>query len=185
LLNGYGIRPTTPGALVYQQDADTGDMQVDVLMAPEKTEGTGFSIPGSPADTGDRNLHADVLIKYDPRTQSGYALRFWRTTQSAAKCMFQFYQIDHGAGSPLDDQQVLTGVFKPTTHLTLKVTGNTISATASNDVDQETLSLTGTIAPNRFGGAGVNWPRGSTNIYSRFEISYPGAGKVPLQRPLP
>jgi hypothetical protein len=78
---------------------------------------------------------------------------------------------------------VLTGVFKPTTHLTLKVTGNTISATASNDVDQQTLSLTGMIAPNRFGGAGVNWPRGSTNIYSRLEISYPGAGTAPSPKP--
>ena len=88
--------------------------------------------------------------------------------------MFQFYKIENGAGSPLDDQQVLTGVFKPTTRLTLKVTGNTLTATASNNVDREVLSLTGTIAPNRFGGAGVNWPRGSTNIYSRLEISYPG-----------
>lgn len=175
LLHGYGIHPTTPGSLLYQNDADCGDMQVDVVMAPEKTEGTGFSIPGSPADTGERNLHADVYIKYDPRTRNGYALRFWRTTQSAAACMFQFYKIENGAGVPLDGRQVLSGVFKPTTHLTLKVTGSTLTATASNDVDQNALSLTGTIAPNRFGGAGVNWPRGSTNIYSRLEISYPSA----------
>jgi hypothetical protein len=64
-------------------------------------------------------------------------------------------------------------VFKPTTRLTIKTSGTTIAATASNDADQETLSLTGTIAPNRFGGAGVSWPRGSTNIYSRIAISYP------------
>ncbi len=173
--SGYGVHPTTPGSLLYQRDAATGDMQFDLVMTPEKTEGTGFSIPGSPADSGERNLHADILIKYDPRTKNGYALRFWRTTQSAAKCMFQFYKIENGAGSPLDDRQVLSGVFKPTTQLTIKVTGTTLRATASNDVDQETLSLTGTIAPNRFGGAGVNWPRGSTNVYSKLEISYPGA----------
>ncbi|HTB64525.1 MAG TPA: pectinesterase family protein [Opitutales bacterium] len=175
LAGGYGIRPSTPASFLYQQDADCGDMQLDVTMTPEKTEGTGFSIPGSPADSGGNNLHSDIYIKYDPRTQNGYALRFWRTTQSAAKCMFQFFKIENGVGTPLNDQQVLTGVFKPTTHLTLKVAGTTITATASNSVDSETLSLTGTIAPNRFGGAGVNWPRGSTNIYSQMDITYSGS----------
>ena len=149
-------------------------MQVDLVMTPEKTEGTGFSIPGSPADSGERNLHADIYLKYDPRTKTGYSLRFWRTTQSAAKCMFQFYRIEHGAGSPLDDRQVLSGVFKPSTHLILKASGTTVTARASNTVDQDVLDLSGTMAPNRFGGAGVSWPRGSSTIYSRIEISYPG-----------
>ena len=181
LLNGYGVRPNAqPGSLLYQNDADTGDMQIDLLMSPEKTEGTGFSIPGSPADSdstgrGDRNLHADILVKYDPRTKNGYALRFWRTNKAPTHCLFQFYKIENGAGSPLSEKQAMTAVFKPTTHLTIKVTGTTINATASNDVDKATLSLTDTIAANRFGGAGVNWPRGSTNTYSRIEISYPGA----------
>lgn len=171
---GYGVRPpTNSGFLFYQNDADTGDMQVDLLMAPEKTEGTGFSIPGSPADTGDRNLHADVYVKFDPRTRNGYALRFWRTTQSAAACMFQFYQIENGAGSPLGDPKVLTGVFKPTTHLTVKAAGKRLVAIATNDVDGETLNLECPMPGNRFGGAGVSWPRGSTNIYSRIEVNYP------------
>ncbi len=171
-VNGYGIRPNGPGYLLYQQDADCGDMQVDLVMAPEK-EGQGFSVPGSPADSGDRNLHADIYIKYDPRTKNGYALRFWRTTQSANKCMFQLYKIENGAGSPLDDKQVLSGAFKTTTHMTLKVTGTTLAASASNDVDKETLFLEGTIGPNRLGGAGVYWPRGSSTVYSRIQISYP------------
>ncbi len=171
-VNGYGIRPSNPGYLLYQQDADCGDMQVDLVMASEKG-GQGFSVPGSPAD-GERGLHADMYIKYDPRTRNGYALRFWRTTQSADKCMFQLYKIENGAGSPLNDQQVLSGVFKTTTHMTLKVAGTTLTVSASNDVDKETLFLEGTITPNRFGGAGVYWPRGSSTIYSRIEISFPG-----------
>ncbi len=173
-VNGYGIRPSTAAYLLYQQDAEIGDMQVDLTMAPEKTEGTGFSVPGSPAESGARNLHSDIYIKFDPRTRNGYALRFWRTTQSAAKCLYQLYKIENGAGSPLNDQQVLTGVFKPTTHLTIKVVGTTMSVTATNDVDHETLSLQGTIAPNKFGGAGVFWPGGSSNTYSQIAISYPG-----------
>jgi hypothetical protein len=171
--NGYGIRPGSAGVLVYQKDGDTGDMEVDLLMATEKTEGTGFSVPGSPADAGPRNLHSDIFIKYDPRTKNGYSLRFWRTTQSAAACMYQFYKIVDGAGSPMDDKQVLTGVLKPNTHMSVKVVGNTITATASNDVDNQTLSLTGTIVPNKFGGAGMFWPGGSSNTVSRMKISYP------------
>ena len=175
--NGYGIRPSSQGYLLYQQDADCGDMQVDLMMASEK-DGQGFSVPGSPADSGPRNLHADMYIKYDPRTKNGYALRMWRTTQSASKCMFQLYKIENGAGSPLNDRQVLSGVFKTTTHMTLKVTGTTLTVSASNNVGNETLALEGTIAPNHFGGAGVYWPGGSSTIYSRFEISYPSAGPI-------
>jgi hypothetical protein len=59
------------------------------------------------------------------------------------------------------------------------VVGSTITATAHNDVDQETLSLQDTITPNTFGGAGVFWngsiPRGNSNVYSLFKISYPTA----------
>ena len=171
-VHGYGIRPSTPAYLLYQQDADCGDMQVDLMMASEKA-GQGFSVPGSPAESGPRNLHADMYIKYDPRTRNGYGLRFWRTTKSADKCMFQLYKFENGVGSPLNDRHVLSGVFKTTTHMTLKATGTTLAVTATNDVDQETLALQGAIVPNRFGGAGVYWPGGSSTVYSRIEISYP------------
>ena len=30
---------------------------------------------------------AIAYIKYDPATKNGYALRFWRTTESAEKCV--------------------------------------------------------------------------------------------------
>jgi hypothetical protein len=90
--------------------------------------------------------------------------------------MFQLYKIENGAGSALDNRQVLSGVFKTTTHMTLKATGTNLTVSATNDVDKETLALEGTIAPNRFGGAGVFWPGGSSStVYSRIEISYPGA----------
>lgn len=175
--NGYGIRAASQGAsLLYQQDADCADMQVDLVMHPEKTAGSGFGSPGSSAD-GDRIQKSDVYIKYDPRTKSGYALRFWRTTESAEKCMFQLFKIENGVGSPLNDSKVLTGVFKANTTMTLKVVGNTFAAIAHNDADQELLSLEGTITPNHFGGAGVYWagsvPRGNSNVYSQIRISYP------------
>ncbi len=199
LVNGYGLRVSNPpvvagaavggiggataarapnphAALVYVNDGPVGDMTVKVVMTPEKTAGQGFGIAGAP-DDGDRTQRADIYIKYDPRTKTGYALRFWRTIQAADKCMFQLYKIDNGVGSPVNAQQELTGVFKPNTTITLSVKGDKLTAKGSNTVDSETLSLEGTIAPNQFGGAGVYWsgsvPVGNSNVYSEVEISYP------------
>jgi hypothetical protein len=152
-------------------------MQFKVVMSPEKTAGQGFGIAGSP-DDGARVERADIYIKYDPRTKTGYSLRFWRTIQSAEKCMFQLYKIQNGVGSPLNDQQQLTGVFKPDTTITMSVVGTNLTVKGSNTVDGETLSLSGTITPNTFGGAGVFWsgstPVGNSNVYSELQLSYPG-----------
>jgi hypothetical protein len=200
LTNGYGIRAgrsvgfraggnfglqTAPNAsnaataragaggssLTYFKEGDAGDMQIDLVMTPDKTEGTVFAVPGSPNDSGAHNAHGDIFIKYDPRTKNGYSLRYWRTTKSAAACMYQFYKISDGAGSPLDDKQILTGVFKQNTLLTLKVTGSTISVTAHNTVDDETLTMNGTIEPNNYSGAGA-WSTGAMTTYSLIKISY-------------
>ena len=143
-------------------------------MTPDKTAGQGFSVPGAPSETGPRNLHSDVYIKYDPRTKNGYALRFWRTTQSSSKCMFQLYKIVNGIGSPIDDRQVLSGVLKPNTTMKLRIAGEKFTVDAGNTADGETLHLEGSVIQNRFGGAGVFWPGGSANTYSRIDISYFG-----------
>jgi hypothetical protein len=154
--NGYGVRAGSPGALLlYQQDAPYGDMQIDVVMSPEKAEGQGFGMPGSPLDGNTQN--ADIFIKYDPRTRNGYSLRWWRTTQSATKCMFQLYQHIGGMGSPVSPTQVLSGVFKSNTYMTLSIVGSTFTVSAHNNVDTDTLSLQGTVVSNLYGGAGMRW----------------------------
>jgi len=173
--------PNPHASLVYVNDGPVGDMTVKVVMTPEKTAGQGFGIAGSPADDDPRAQRADIYIKYDARTRTGYALRFWRTIQSAEKCMFQLYKIDNGVGAPVNDQQELTGVFKPNTTITLSVEGDRFTARGSNTTDGETLSLEGAIAPNPYGGAGVYWsgsvPVGNSNVYSKLEISYPGKAR--------
>jgi len=77
----------------------------------------------------------------------------------------------------VDSQQELTGVFKPNTTITLSIVGTKFTAKGSNNLDGETLSLEGTVAPNQFGGAGVYWsgsvPVGNSNVYSLIELSYP------------
>jgi hypothetical protein len=188
-VNGYGLRVGSQGAsFAYQADAPHGDMQIQLSMTPEKTAGSGFGSPGSP-DEGNTVQKSDIYIKYDPRTRTGYSLRYWRTTQSAEKCMFQLYRIDNGVGTPLDTTQVLTGVFKPSTELVMAVVGDRLTVEAHNDSDGETLSLAATITPNDFGGAGAAWygtvPRGNSNVYSRFEISYPGMVSECAPQPAP
>ena len=172
-----GVRVPNPyAALLYDQGEPKGDMQVKVVMSPEKTAGQGFGIAGSPDDVP-RVERADLFIKYDQRTKNGYSLRFWRTIQAADKCMFQLYRIENGVGHPLNNQQQLTGVFKPNTTITLSIIGDKFTAKGSNTVDGETLSLEATVTPNTFGGAGAYWsgsvPVGNSNVYSEFAISYP------------
>lgn len=148
LINGYGARSGNgPASLLYQEDVERGDMQIDLVMTPDKTAGQGFSIPGSPAETGPNNLHSDVYIKYDPRTKNGYALRFWRTTLSASKCMFQLYKIVDGIGSPIDDKQVLSAVLKPNTTMTLRIAGDKFTVDAVDTGKDEPLHLVGTSSP--------------------------------------
>jgi hypothetical protein len=179
-VNGWGVRAAAAGsALLYQQDEPSGDMQIEVVMSPEKTAGQGFGIPGSAADGNTQN--ADIYIKYDPRTKNGYSLRWWRTTQSDRKCMFQLYQHKDGVGSPVSPAQELSGVFKPNTYVTLSIIGSTFTVKAHNDVDSDTLSLSADVTPNVYGGAGVRWsgsaPIGNSNVIDAFKISYPGGGQ--------
>lgn len=175
--NGYGVRAASVGAsLLYPRESPCGDMRVDLFLTPEKTDGQGFGGPGS-SDDAPTAQRADVYIKYDPRTRNGYALRFWRTTQSAERCTFQLFKIENGVGSPLNDQQVSSGAFKPSTRMSLAVVGDRLTVEATNTADDEKLSLTGTIVPNDFGGAGLYWagsvPRGNSVVVSQFAITYP------------
>jgi hypothetical protein len=74
--------------------------------------------------------------------------------------------------------QVLTGAFKPNTMMTLSIIGNVFTVTANNTNDTDSLFLQGTVSPNAFGGSGTRWsgtvPSGNSNVYSLFQISYPG-----------
>lgn len=180
-VNGWGIRVASQGAaILYQQPPTYADMQVSVVMSPEKTAGQGFGSPGSGADSTPGNVvqNADIYIKYDPATGNGYSVRWWRTTQSSTDVMFQLYQHVNGVGTPINGTQVLTGVFKPNTYMTLSIIGSTFTVSAYNTTDSDTLFLQGTVNPNPYGGAGARWsgtvPSGNSNVFSLFQISYPG-----------
>ena len=155
-------------------------VRIVVVMSPEKTAGQGFGSPGTGGDSNPPTFvqNADIYIKYDPRSQNGYSVRWWRTTASSTDVMFQLYQIISGAGSPVSAAQVLTGAFKPNTYMTLSIIGSTFTVSAYNTADTDTLFLQGTVTPNSYGGSGTRWsgttPSGNSNVYSYFQISYPG-----------
>ena len=165
--------------LLYVGHPEASDMDVIVAMDTDKYEGQGFAIPGSTSDipdaTGKRGPYAEILFKYDPATRTGYSLRFWRSTRSATAVVFQLYRIVDGHGTPMGEDR-LTGVIKPTTTIRIRTHGGAVEVTGSNTKDGETLALTGTIEPNRFGGAGFFWtasrPSGSV-VLRGLQVNYP------------
>jgi hypothetical protein len=64
-------------------------------------------------------------------------------------------------GTPLNDTQVLTGVFRPNTDLVMKWIGDQLTVEGHNRASGETLSLAGTITPNAFGARPI---RLATNV---------------------
>ncbi len=180
-VNGWGLRASSQGAaLLYEQEGPVGDMVVSVVMTPEKTAGQGFGSPGSGADSTPTSIvqNADIYIKYDPSTGNGYSVRWWRTTASSTETEWQLYQHTAGVGTPINATQVLTGVFFPTTYITLSIIGTNFTVNAYNSANTNTLSLQGTVTPNTYGGSGTRWsgtvPSGNSVAYSAFQISYPG-----------
>ena len=79
-----------------------------------------------------------------------------------------------GQANPVEKNAVIKDELKPNTTMTLKITGTKFVVDAVNSEHDDSLHLEATITPNRFGGAGVFWPGGSANTYSKIEISYPG-----------
>lgn len=163
--------------LFYVGQPSAGDMDVTVEMDTDKLEGQGFAIAGSPEDDG--RPRAEILFKSDPAGKNGYALRFWRSIRSATAVEFQLYRITDGHGTPMGEPK-LSGVVKPTTTLRITVRGDQVAVKGSNTADGEVLDLSGTIEPNRFGGAGFYWTasRMSGSVVLRgLSVAYPdGAG---------
>jgi hypothetical protein len=150
-------------------------------MSPEKTAGQGFGSGGSGADstTGSIVQNADIYLKYDPRSQNGYSVRWWRTNAVANATVWQLYQHVGGVGSPVSATQVTTGAFKPTTYLTASIIGGVFTVNAFNDLDGLALpTLQANVATNSYCGAGTRFsgttPSGNSIAYSQFQISYPG-----------
>lgn len=154
---GVGLMQRNRGArLLYTPlEAIYGDMQISLVVDPCKPVGQGFG-----SSTGQ---YMDIYIKFDPITQSGYALRIVRTMKYHNAVDFLLLRYDHGVATPISDP-VSTVCYKASCSIHLKVKGDRFIVTADTSAPlpesleaplQKHVYLTAKIEPNNFGGVGI------------------------------
>jgi hypothetical protein len=160
-----GLLQGRTGRLLYTPvGEDFGNMKLSMTVAPSKTAGQGFSIA---------HLYMDILIKFDTKTMTGYALRFIRTTKygDAVDCMFMKY--DKGTVTEIS-KPVTTSCYRTPCNITIEVNGNIIKAHADTPADYYKISgrpevlpevnIETVIEPSRDGGFGIEFNGGASSM---------------------
>ncbi|HSD07992.1 hypothetical protein [Flavobacterium sp.] len=163
--NQYGLLQTGRSAtLLYTPiERKYSDMKLGLSVTPFKTAGQGFSVA---------NLYMDLLIKFDTKTMTGYALRFIRTTKyhDAVDCILLEYK--NGVPTEITTAKTTTA-FKGTCTINIEVIGNELIVKASSNIPESVskksevssdLALKATINPNDFGGFGILYNGGSPTM---------------------
>lgn len=132
---GQGLYQTAQGArLLYtpRHDTKTGDMELELLVDPQKTAGQGFSSA--------RGQYMDIGIKMDTRTLTGYALRIIRTTKHSDAVDFMLMAYHNGEATPLT-APVSSTCYRTNCTLRIALRGNRLTASASTTTPQPESSL--------------------------------------------
>jgi hypothetical protein len=149
-----------------------GDMKLSMTVAPSKTAGQGFSIA---------HLYMDVLIKFDTKTMTGYALRFIRTTKyhDAVDCMFVKY--DNGKVTEIS-KPVSTSCYRPICNIIVEVKGNKIIAHADSPAEYfkipdrpevvTEVNMDIEINPGRSGGFGIEYNGGAATMIKELKVEW-------------
>ncbi|KAF7599500.1 MAG: hypothetical protein CGU28_01320 [Candidatus Dactylopiibacterium carminicum] len=180
-----GLRTATQGArLLYQPQGSFSDMSLTMELTPEKIAGQGF---GSATDQ-----YLEVYIKWDPATQTGYALRFQRLSKdplngdqaipsSGNSTRVSMIEYVNGTRTILPNSYVESSVYMPGARLVFKLVGNVLSAdvtTASAQTNTQLgyklpseihFSATLPNASSTVGGFGVQFT-GTTSDGNRTEL---------------
>ncbi len=183
-LGVLGLRTLTQGArLLYQPAGSFSDMSLVLDLTPEKIAGQGFG--GAPN-------YAEVYIKWDPVTKTGYALRFQRLTtdplngnapiQSAGNSVkVSMIEYVNGVRNYLPGNYVDSSVFMPGARIEFKLVGSVLSADITTESEQTTtqqgynlphqihFTANVTSAASTQGGFGVQFV-GSTAAGNRVEL---------------
>jgi hypothetical protein len=158
------------GLLYTPVGKEFGDMKLTMIVAPFKTAGQGFSVA---------QLYMDVLIKFNTKTMTGYALRFIRTTKyhDAVDCVFVRYE--NGKISEISEP-ISTSCYRPTCQITVETAGNKISAPADAQADyysvpgrQEVVKevdMETEILPDKSGGFGIQYLGGSSTMIKELKV---------------
>lgn len=135
-----GLRTATQGArLLYQPQGSFSDMSVSLDLTPEKTAGQGF---GSATDQ-----YLEVYLKWDPATQTGYALRFQRLASdplngnlpipsSGNSTRVSMIEYVNGVRTIFPGCYIESSVYMPGAHLDFKLVGNVLSADVTTESPQ-------------------------------------------------
>ncbi|MFT4172365.1 MAG: InlB B-repeat-containing protein [Rhodocyclaceae bacterium] len=146
-----GLRTATQGArLLYQPEGVFSDMSLSLDLTPEKLAGQGF---GSATDQ-----YLEVYLKWDPVTQTGYALRFQRLASdplngnkpipsSGNSVRVSMIEYANGVRTVLPNSYVESSVYMPGAHVLFKLTGNVLTADVTTDSAQ-TNTQVGYSLPN-------------------------------------
>jgi len=149
-----------------------GDMKLSMNVVPSKTAGQGFSVA---------HLYMDVLIKFDTKTMTGYALRFIRTTKyhDAVDCLFVKYE--NGKVTEIS-KPVSTSCYRPLCNITVEVKGNKIIAHADSPAEYykepnrpEVLTkvdMEADIIPGKSGGFGIEYTGGAATMIKELKAEW-------------
>jgi hypothetical protein len=123
----------------------------------------------------------DVLIKFDTKTMTGYALRFIRTAKygDAVDCMFVKY--DNGTVTEIS-KPVSTSCYRTPCNITVEVIGSKIVAHADTPAEYykapgrpEVLmevNIETEINPGRSGGFGIEYNGGAATMIKEMNVEW-------------
>ena len=135
-----GLITNTQGArLLYQPQGSFSDVTLALKLTPEKIAGQGF---GSATDQ-----YLEVYIKWDPLTQTGYALRFQRLSadplngntpipSSGNSVRVSMIEYANGFRTILPNSYVESSVYMPGASVVFKLVGNVLSADVTTTTPQ-------------------------------------------------
>ena len=168
-----GLLQGRTGRLLYTPvGKDYGDMKLSMTVVPTKTAGQGFSVA---------HLYMDILIKFDTKSMSGYALRFIRTTKygDAVDCMFVKYE--NGKVTEIT-KPVTTSCYRPSCNIILEVRGNKIIAHADTPAEYykapgrpevlPEVNIETEITPVKSGGFGIEFNGGAASLIREMKVEW-------------
>lgn len=171
--NMWGLLQGRSASMLYTPTGNKfGDMKLTMTVAPFKTAGQGFSVA---------HLYMDVLVKFDTKTMTGYAVRFIRTTKhhDAVDCILVKY--DNGKVSNISEP-ITTTSFKTLCTITIEATGNKIKVNASTTAPDQLLAdrpqvmskvtLESTVLTNQNGGFGIIYNGGSPTLIRELKAAW-------------
>jgi hypothetical protein len=169
----YGLLQGRSATMRYTPVGEKfGDMKLTLNVAPFKEAGQGFSVA---------HLFMDMLIKFDNKTMTGYALRFIRTTKfhDAVDCIFLKYvngKIEYIS------EPVTTTAFKTPCKIIITVSGNMLRAhvetPAQNNPGPDTpgvfkeVNMETAIETNTSGGFGIQYNGGSPTLIKDLKVEW-------------